>query len=130
LAITSRPAARDDVRQSSQNDLPSTATYDVPLQKVTRMFLVTFVPRPESAVRRPAIALIGGLLMTTRPWHKSHQEHAAYFFVGDIGRVAGRQIVRDDWRNIVAQRQVDLVIANGENSASGFGITPRLANSC
>jgi hypothetical protein len=28
---------------------------------------------------------------------------------------------------VVSQRQIDLVIANGENSASGFGITPRLA---
>ena len=39
----------------------------------------------------------------------------------------GRQIVRDRLADIVAQRQIDLVIANGENSASGFGITPRLA---
>ncbi len=48
-------------------------------------------------------------------------------FVGDIVGSPGRQIVRDRLVDIVAQRQVDLVIANGENSASGFGITPRLA---
>src|SRR5438445_12546558 len=48
-------------------------------------------------------------------------------FVGDIVGSPGRQIVRDRLADIVAQRQVDLVIANGENSASGFGITPRLA---
>ena len=29
--------------------------------------------------------------------------------------------------DIVAQQQIHLVIANGENAASGFGITPRLA---
>ena len=31
------------------------------------------------------------------------------------------------WRTSSQTRQIDLVIANGENSASGFGITPRLA---
>ncbi len=48
-------------------------------------------------------------------------------FVGDIVGSPGRQIVRDRLADTVAQRRVDLVIANGENSASGFGITPRLA---
>jgi metallophosphoesterase (TIGR00282 family) len=48
-------------------------------------------------------------------------------FVGDIVGSPGRQIVRDRLADIVAQRQIDLVIANGENSASGFGITPRIA---
>jgi 2',3'-cyclic-nucleotide 2'-phosphodiesterase len=48
-------------------------------------------------------------------------------FVGDIVGSPGRQIVRDRLADIVAERQIDLVIANGENSASGFGITPRLA---
>jgi len=49
-------------------------------------------------------------------------------FVGDIVGSPGRQIVHDRLGDIVAVRQVDLVIANGENSASGFGITPRLAD--
>ncbi len=48
-------------------------------------------------------------------------------FVGDIVGSPGRQIVRDRLADIVAQRKIDLVIANGENAASGFGITPRLA---
>lgn len=48
-------------------------------------------------------------------------------FVGDIVGSPGRQIVRDRLADLVGQRQIDLVIANGENSASGFGITPRLA---
>jgi hypothetical protein len=39
----------------------------------------------------------------------------------------GRQIVEERLADIVAQRGIDLVIANGENSAAGFGITPRLA---
>src|SRR5260370_28786916 len=48
-------------------------------------------------------------------------------FVGDIVGSPGRQIVRDRLADIGTQRQVDLVIANGENSASGFWITPPLA---
>jgi 2',3'-cyclic-nucleotide 2'-phosphodiesterase len=48
-------------------------------------------------------------------------------FVGDIVGSPGRQIVRDRLADIISQRQIDLVIANGENAASGFGITPRLA---
>src|SRR6202011_5293967 len=51
-------------------------------------------------------------------------------FVGDIVGSPGRQIVRDRLADIVAQKKVDLVIANGENSAAGFGITPRLADEC
>ncbi len=47
-------------------------------------------------------------------------------FVGDIVGAPGRQIVQDRLGDIVAQRKIDLVIANGENAASGFGITPRL----
>jgi metallophosphoesterase (TIGR00282 family) len=49
-------------------------------------------------------------------------------FVGDIMGSPGRQIVRDRLADVVSQRQINLVIANGENSASGFGITPRLAD--
>ena len=33
----------------------------------------------------------------------------------------------DRLADILSQRHIDLCIANGENSASGFGITPRLA---
>ena len=48
-------------------------------------------------------------------------------FIGDIVGSPGRQIVRDRLADLVDQRKIDLVIANGENSASGFGITPRIA---
>ena len=48
-------------------------------------------------------------------------------FVGDIVGAPGRLIVHDRLADVVSQREIDLVIANGENSASGFGITPRLA---
>ena len=49
-------------------------------------------------------------------------------FIGDIVGSPGRQIVRDRLSDLVTHRQIDLVIANGENSASGFGITPKIAD--
>ena len=48
-------------------------------------------------------------------------------FVGDIVGSPGRSIVHDRLADALEQHRVDLCIANGENSASGFGITPRLA---
>ena len=48
-------------------------------------------------------------------------------FIGDIVGSPGRKIVHDRLADILAQRSIDLCIANGENSASGFGITPRIA---
>jgi 2',3'-cyclic-nucleotide 2'-phosphodiesterase len=48
-------------------------------------------------------------------------------FIGDIVGSPGRQMVHDRLADLVEHRQIDLVIANGENSASGFGITPRIA---
>jgi hypothetical protein len=47
-------------------------------------------------------------------------------FIGDIVGSPGRKIVHDRLADILAQREIDLCIANGENSASGFGITPRI----
>jgi len=49
-------------------------------------------------------------------------------FIGDIFGSAGRRIVADHLADIVQTQSIDLVIANGENSAAGFGITPRLAD--
>ena len=47
-------------------------------------------------------------------------------FIGDIVGSPGREIVRDRLADLVSQKRIDLVIANGENSASGFGITPKI----
>ena len=49
-------------------------------------------------------------------------------FIGDIVGSPGRQIVHDRLADVVAQKKIDLVIANGENSAAGFGITPRIVD--
>ncbi len=48
-------------------------------------------------------------------------------FIGDIFGKPGRTIVKDRLPGLVKDRAIDLVIANGENSAAGFGITPPLA---
>lgn len=48
-------------------------------------------------------------------------------FVGDIFASAGRQIVADHLQDIKETNQVDLAIANAENAAGGFGITPSIA---
>jgi metallophosphoesterase (TIGR00282 family) len=48
-------------------------------------------------------------------------------FIGDIFASPGRRIVADHLEDIVAANRIDLVIANGENAAGGFGITPAIA---
>jgi 2',3'-cyclic-nucleotide 2'-phosphodiesterase len=48
-------------------------------------------------------------------------------FIGDIFASSGRSIVAEHLPSLVSEHQVDLVIANAENSAGGFGITPLVA---
>lgn len=48
-------------------------------------------------------------------------------FIGDIVGSPGRRIVDERLPDIIAQESIDLVIANGDNVAGGFGIIPRLA---
>ena len=49
-------------------------------------------------------------------------------FIGDIVGKPGRELVRRGLSALVARHQIDLVIANGENAAAGFGITPDIAD--
>jgi len=49
-------------------------------------------------------------------------------FIGDIVGKPGRELVRRGLAALVAHHQIDLVIANGENAAAGFGITPDIAD--
>jgi len=48
-------------------------------------------------------------------------------FIGDIFGEPGRRALARAVPRLVAQRQIDIVIGNGENVAGGFGITPELA---
>src|SRR5262245_55837407 len=49
-------------------------------------------------------------------------------FVGDVMGEAGRDTVAKHLPRLRERHGVDLVIANGENSAGGFGITPKVAD--
>ena len=48
-------------------------------------------------------------------------------FIGDIFASPGRRIVADHLQDIVETNHIDLAIANAENAAGGFGITPAIA---
>ncbi len=49
-------------------------------------------------------------------------------FIGDIFGHAGRSIVANHVKDIRQSQGIDVVIANGENAAAGFGITPSIAD--
>ncbi|HEX4232391.1 MAG TPA: TIGR00282 family metallophosphoesterase [Bryobacteraceae bacterium] len=48
-------------------------------------------------------------------------------FIGDIFASGGRSIVAEHLKSLVSDYKIDLTIANAENSAGGFGITPLIA---
>ena len=48
-------------------------------------------------------------------------------FIGDIFGRPGRNVVREQLEALVEEHRANLVIANAENAAGGFGITPALA---
>ena len=48
-------------------------------------------------------------------------------FIGDIFASPGRRIVADHLQDIVETNRIDLTVANAENAAGGFGLTPAIA---
>lgn len=48
-------------------------------------------------------------------------------FVGDIFGRPGRNIVHERVPGLLRERNIDLAIANAENAAGGFGLTPQIA---
>ncbi len=48
-------------------------------------------------------------------------------FIGDIFASGGRGIVAENLNRLIGEHKIDLAIANAENSAGGFGITPLIA---
>ena len=48
-------------------------------------------------------------------------------FIGDIFASPGRVLVARLLQEIIAEEKIQLAIANAENSAGGFGITPQIA---
>ena len=53
-------------------------------------------------------------------------ESVKILFIGDIVGQPGRRIVKETLPGLRAEYSPDLVLANGENAAAGFGITPPL----
>src|SRR5476651_782475 len=49
-------------------------------------------------------------------------------FIGDIVGRPGRDLVHDGLAGLVDHHSVDLVIANAENAAAGFGITREIGD--
>lgn len=49
-------------------------------------------------------------------------------FIGDIFASAGRHVVAERLVGIINTESIDFVVANGENAAGGFGITPHIAD--
>ncbi len=48
-------------------------------------------------------------------------------FIGDIYASPGRRLVADHLQDIIQTNRIDLAIANAENAAGGFGVTPGVA---
>ncbi|HEU4401670.1 MAG TPA: YmdB family metallophosphoesterase, partial [Candidatus Polarisedimenticolia bacterium] len=46
--------------------------------------------------------------------------------IGDVNGRAGRQILRQRLPRLTAERAIDFTVANVENAADGFGVTPEL----
>jgi metallophosphoesterase (TIGR00282 family) len=71
--------------------------------------------------------------MSSRPGSSSHGRHDTVtgrafriLAIGDIVGRPGRQFVRDRMHALIAEKQIDFVVANGENAAGGTGITPEI----
>lgn len=54
------------------------------------------------------------------------QEKVRVLYIGDIFGRPGRRIVKERLPEVVSEYVPDLVLANGENAAAGFGITAKL----
>jgi 2',3'-cyclic-nucleotide 2'-phosphodiesterase len=49
-------------------------------------------------------------------------------FIGDIFGKPGRRVLEEKLPLLIRDRDIDFCIANGENAAGGFGITPQIAD--
>jgi hypothetical protein len=48
-------------------------------------------------------------------------------FIGDVYARPGRTLLREQLPRLIKQYEAELVVVNGENAASGFGLTPAIA---
>jgi 2',3'-cyclic-nucleotide 2'-phosphodiesterase len=50
------------------------------------------------------------------------------FFIGDIFGRPGRRLVQEKIRSLIHEYRIDFCLANVENAAAGFGVTPQIAD--
>jgi hypothetical protein len=50
------------------------------------------------------------------------------FFIGDIFGKPGRKLIQEKLHGLIHEYRIDFCIANIENAAGGFGITPQIAD--
>jgi 2',3'-cyclic-nucleotide 2'-phosphodiesterase len=50
------------------------------------------------------------------------------FFIGDIFGKPGRRLVQEKLTGLLREYRIDFCIANAENAAAGFGVTPQIAD--
>ncbi|MGM0414506.1 MAG: TIGR00282 family metallophosphoesterase [Bacillota bacterium] len=50
-----------------------------------------------------------------------------FLFIGDIAGRAGRRAVRELMPDIIEEHKIDLIVANAENAAGGFGLNRKVA---
>jgi len=55
-------------------------------------------------------------------------EQMRVFFLGDLFGKPGRKLVQDRLQGLLYEYRIDFCIANVENAAAGFGVTPRIAD--
>lgn len=60
------------------------------------------------------------------PSRRVLQDTVRILYIGDIFGRPGRNIVKERLPELVSEYAPDLILANGENAAAGFGITPKL----
>jgi metallophosphoesterase (TIGR00282 family) len=70
---------------------------------------------------------VGGRLSLGALFHFPTNCSMNILFIGDIFASGGRAIVSDYLNDLISEHKVDLAVANAENSAGGFGITPLIA---
>lgn len=56
-----------------------------------------------------------------------HDEYLHILMIGDVVGRTGREVIKNILSQIKREFPIDLIIANAENAAGGFGLTPKVA---
>ena len=130
-----RKAIYDQIQQILAEDLPYINLWYLDNVLVHTNRVQRHRDEPIGKLRFPADGRTHALTPSTF-WSRvtiENQRHSRtasslrILFVGDIFGRPGRNIVHERLRELQRQHGVELTIANGENAAGGFGITPQIA---